>query len=140
MASASRSNGSKAGKAQKRDVPPTSRGKNRRPPVDDCRSTLVDQLLARRLPAMRICWLVGPRERLVVVGPLEPGEGQSRLTATEEDVLRLLIAAKSNEQIARERCRSSRTVANQVKSIFRKLGVSSRRELFALLFQRTPPA
>lgn len=54
------------------------------------------------------------------------------LTRTERVVLDLLLAGLSNAEIARRRQRSVRTVAHQVDSIFRRLGVGSRLELFAL--------
>jgi DNA-binding CsgD family transcriptional regulator len=81
-------------------------------------------------------WLLTPAGRFVVIGPLQ-SEEESRLSATENEVLRSILAGDSNEQIGRRRQRSSRTIANQVRSIFRKLGVSSRRELVARLFQKT---
>ena len=52
-----------------------------------------------------------------------------RLTAAERDVLEALIRGCSNLEIARERGRSPRTIANQVSSIFRKFQVVSRAEL-----------
>lgn len=55
------------------------------------------------------------------------------LTVAERQVLALLLEGRSNQDIAEERVTSERTVANQVAAIFRKLGVSSRRELAALL-------
>jgi len=53
----------------------------------------------------------------------------SLLTRAEEDVTRLLLAGCSNSSIAEQRGTSIRTVCNQVASIFKKLGVSSRLEL-----------
>lgn len=55
----------------------------------------------------------------------------AHLTAAEVDVVRAILRGASNLDIARRRGRSIRTVANQVASAFRKLGVSSRRELYA---------
>lgn len=52
------------------------------------------------------------------------------LSPAEADVVRAIIRGATNEQIAVERCRSIRTVANQVASAFRKLGVGSRGELY----------
>jgi DNA-binding CsgD family transcriptional regulator len=54
------------------------------------------------------------------------------LTPAEREVLALLLDGRSNAEIAIERRTSVRTVANQVAALFRKLGVSSRRELVAL--------
>ena len=53
----------------------------------------------------------------------------SSLTRAEEDVTRLLLSGRSNASIAEQRKTSIRTVCNQVASIFKKLGVSSRLEL-----------
>ncbi len=64
-----------------------------------------------------------------VGAPAPPG----RFAAAEGEVLRLLAAGLSNAEIARARGRSARTVANQVARIYRKLGVRSRLQLFALL-------
>ncbi len=55
------------------------------------------------------------------------------MTPAEEAVLELLLAGLSNAEIALRRGRSARTVAHQVEAIFRRLGVGSRPELFALL-------
>ena len=53
------------------------------------------------------------------------------LTRAESEVARALIEGKSNDAIARARGTSVRTVANQVASVYRKLGVQSRAELVA---------
>ena len=57
----------------------------------------------------------------------------ARLTAAERDVLALLLWGLSNAEIALQRGTAVRTVANQIASIFQKLGVSSRSELAAAL-------
>lgn len=75
-------------------------------------------------------------ERLVVIsipivdGPLEP------LGRAELEVARDAIAGLSNRAIAVRRGRSERTIANQLASIYRKLGVGSRAELSARLAAR----
>jgi DNA-binding NarL/FixJ family response regulator len=51
------------------------------------------------------------------------------LTGTELDVARRAAAGFSNDAIARSRGTSTRTVANQVSSILRKLSLGSRLEL-----------
>ena len=51
------------------------------------------------------------------------------LTDAERDVLALLQRGLTNRQIAAERARSVRTVANQVASLLKKTGSSSRRAL-----------
>jgi len=65
--------------------------------------------------------------------PLPGASPTPGLTATERAVLALVLAGRSNAAIALERGTAVRTVANQVASIFRKHGVSSRSELIALL-------
>jgi DNA-binding NarL/FixJ family response regulator len=54
------------------------------------------------------------------------------LSGAEADVLRAILEGRSNGDIARSRGTTARTVANQVASIFRKLGVRSRLELCAV--------
>jgi DNA-binding CsgD family transcriptional regulator len=56
----------------------------------------------------------------------------ARLTEAEAEVASYLLAGLSNQEIAHRRGTAPRTVANQVASIFRKLGVRSRIELSAL--------
>lgn len=51
------------------------------------------------------------------------------LTTAERRIVRALLDGKSYAEIAQERGRSIRTIANQVSSVFRKLGVSGRGEL-----------
>lgn len=52
------------------------------------------------------------------------------MTAAERAVARAAMDGLTNAEIARRRGTSPRTVANQLFSVFRKLGISSRRELF----------
>jgi DNA-binding NarL/FixJ family response regulator len=56
-------------------------------------------------------------------------ERTTRLTQAEWAVARAVIAGAKNAEIAVERGRSVNTVAKQVASVFRKLGVRSRIEL-----------
>src|SRR5262249_52234069 len=51
------------------------------------------------------------------------------LTVAERSVLDLALGGLSNKDIARERCSSPRTVANQLAVVYRKLSVGSRRQL-----------
>lgn len=94
---------------------PKNRGK---PPPDDLRVTVVEAGGARYAVLSYALPIVGRCEQL---------------TKAERDVLALLLAGLSNAEIARQRRTSVRTVANQVASIFQKLGVSSRSELAALM-------
>lgn len=55
------------------------------------------------------------------------------LTPAEQEVLALVLDGFDNASIAEARKTTTRTVANQVASIFRKVGVASRSELAAKL-------
>jgi DNA-binding CsgD family transcriptional regulator len=58
---------------------------------------------------------------------------ESKLTAAEIEVARMMTAGFSNADIAQKRGTALRTVANQVASIFQKLAVGSRFELCSLV-------
>jgi DNA-binding CsgD family transcriptional regulator len=60
----------------------------------------------------------------------------SLLTAGEQSVVDLALSGLSNPAIARKRQSSPRTIANQLASAYKKLGVGSRRELRARLGAR----
>jgi DNA-binding CsgD family transcriptional regulator len=62
----------------------------------------------------------------------EAGALFAPLSQAEAGVAALLLEGKSNADIARARGTSVHTVANQVANIFKKLGVASRSELYAL--------
>lgn len=64
--------------------------------------------------------------------PLARVAVEESLTEAERAVLDGIVRGESNAAIARHRRRSVRTIAKQVASIFRKLGVRSRLELIAL--------
>lgn len=51
------------------------------------------------------------------------------LAEAEQEVCELVLRGQDNRAIAAKRGTSPRTVANQIASIFRKLGVHSRAEL-----------
>lgn len=74
---------------------------------------------------------VGGVELLIVSYPIEPSDlfADTALTKAEAEVAELAIEGKSNAEIAAARDTSVRTVANQMASILRKLGLGSRREL-----------
>jgi DNA-binding CsgD family transcriptional regulator len=69
---------------------------------------------------------------LAVLSFTLPGDNAINLTSAESDVARYVLAGRSNSEIAALRRCSTRTVANQVASLFHKLGVRSRLELVAL--------
>lgn len=72
---------------------------------------------------------VGDEELAVVSWPATEGQLPSCLTEAERAIASLLLAGESNQAIALRRGTSTRTVANQIASIFAKLGVQSRSEL-----------
>jgi DNA-binding CsgD family transcriptional regulator len=85
-------------------------------------------------------WLETGKERLVLlsfpesapVGAMEP-KWTCQLTPAESSILHHLLLGHSDASIARARKRSPRTIGHQVASIFRKVGVNSRRELLAMM-------
>lgn len=73
-------------------------------------------------------------ESLIALGYSEPTANVlSSLTPAERRVANALIEGSSHRGIALERGVSERTVASQIASIYRKLQVSGRRELTAML-------
>ena len=56
---------------------------------------------------------------------------EPHLTDAEREVALLLMEGATNAKIAEVRGCAVRTVCNQIQSLFRKLGVSSRTELMA---------
>ncbi|MGE5182302.1 MAG: response regulator transcription factor [Acidobacteriota bacterium] len=86
---------------------------------------------ARKLDAFPL--RVGGEELVVISLPDCEGVAAGELTPAEREVAADVIAGLSNVAIARRRRRSPRTVANQLASIYRKLGVGSRAELAARL-------
>ena len=59
-----------------------------------------------------------------------------RLTQAETTVARATVAGLSNREIAEQRGSAVRTVAVQLRSTYRKLGISSRTELAAVFDMR----
>jgi DNA-binding CsgD family transcriptional regulator len=68
-------------------------------------------------------------EYLIVAMPLPSWRLPEQLTDAERDVVLAVLRGKTNDEVARGRGTSVRTVANQLTSVFAKLGVSSRIEL-----------
>jgi DNA-binding CsgD family transcriptional regulator len=79
-------------------------------------------------------WRVDAGDASVVVigAPIETPALEA-LSAAERDVVERALAGASNVEIARARGCAVRTVANLLARSYRKLGVSSRRELAAKL-------
>jgi len=70
-------------------------------------------------------------QTFAVVSQDSPPRPGPTLTPAERAVMALLLAGRSNSEIAKHRKTAVRTVANQVASLFRKFGVGSRAELAA---------
>jgi DNA-binding CsgD family transcriptional regulator len=67
------------------------------------------------------------QEHVIVTVPLRVTLDPA-LTPAEISVARLIVGGRSNADIARARGTSVRTVANQVASLLRKLGLGSREQ------------
>lgn len=65
--------------------------------------------------------------------PLPQAQVPDALTPAEQDVALRVYAGASNAAIARERGVSTKTIINQLETIYRKLNVCSRIELVLLL-------
>jgi DNA-binding NarL/FixJ family response regulator len=76
---------------------------------------------------------IGGEQIAVFSFPLPPPTLPHSLTAAERVVALALLDGWSNSEIARARRTSLRTVANQVSSIFQKLGVRSRSQAVGAL-------
>jgi DNA-binding CsgD family transcriptional regulator len=70
---------------------------------------------------------------LIIELPIDPAELPACLTETECKVVTLVLEGRSNQEIADARGARYRTVANQLASIYKKLGIASRTELVATL-------
>jgi DNA-binding NarL/FixJ family response regulator len=68
----------------------------------------------------------------LAVARLTPGAAAPCLTDAERAIVMGLVGGKRAAAIARERGTTPRTVSNQLTSVYRKLGVCSRREVLAL--------
>lgn len=74
---------------------------------------------------------LAPAESQAYLERRSGGLAGTALTAAESEVAALVLAGRRNAEIAAARGTSLRTVANQVASVFRKLGVGSRLHLTA---------
>lgn len=67
--------------------------------------------------------------------PREPDDGEAVLSPREIEALQLLARGYSNKQVAHALSLSPHTVGDHVKSIYRKLGVSSRGQAMVRAFR-----
>ena len=63
---------------------------------------------------------------------------KSELSETERQIVALVVAGRRNSEVATELSLSPNTVAWNLSKIYRKLGVSSRTELAALIAATAP--
>jgi DNA-binding CsgD family transcriptional regulator len=75
--------------------------------------------------------IVGKDEYAILQWPIPAKPDDVALSPAEADVMHLAQQGLSNAEIAKARNTSARTVANQLASVFRKLGIRSRLELYA---------
>jgi DNA-binding NarL/FixJ family response regulator len=77
----------------------------------------------------------GPEEAQVAVGVASQRGGAEfpALTQGEGEIVTCVVAGNTNAEIASKRGVAPRTVANQLATIYRKLGVQSRNELAAMV-------
>lgn len=72
---------------------------------------------------------------MLFVHPLPATVDDAKLSPAEREVAALILHGRDNASIAALRGTSVRTTANQVASIFAKLGVRSRAELAARVYR-----
>jgi DNA-binding CsgD family transcriptional regulator len=95
--------------------------------------------LARQRPATFFGRIPLGQDALIALRGPAVEQDLSVLSAAEREVGRDLLRAVPQRDIARRRGRALRTVANQVRSIYRKLGVSDRNEFVTLVRAGTRP-
>jgi DNA-binding CsgD family transcriptional regulator len=78
-------------------------------------------------------FVVGDDTFVMLSVALRSERGVDPLTTTEREIAAMLVDGMTNAEIASARGKSVRTIANQVASAFRKLGVGSRVELASVL-------
>jgi DNA-binding CsgD family transcriptional regulator len=101
---------------------------------DARRSLIAAQSIFSRLGAS--LWAAKATEELARIGGRKPAP--RGLTGTEQQVVQLVIAGRSNPEVAAELFMSRRTVEDHLSKIYRKLGVRSRTELAHRIASHTP--
>jgi DNA-binding CsgD family transcriptional regulator len=81
-------------------------------------------------------WAATATAELARIGGRRPAP--RGLTGTEQQVVQLVIAGRSNPEVAAELFMSRRTVEDHLSKIYRKLGVRSRTELAHRVASQTP--
>lgn len=91
--------------------------------------------LLQRVIATAYDWQL-ERERLTLGGADAEGDRFAPLTARQAEVMRLVLAGRTNDAVARDLGISTRTVAKHLEAAYRRLGVRTRTEAAALLLGR----
>ena len=86
--------------------------------------------LPKQLPSGVTAYELEPG-KILFVHALPNSVAHAKLSPAEREVAELILHGRDNASIAKLRQTSVRTTANQVASIFSKLGVRSRAELAA---------
>lgn len=78
-------------------------------------------------------------EQYLLIGiPQEERRPDWAVTPAERVLIEGILAGRSNRELADQRGTALRTIANQLQTLYRKLGVTSRAELRALLMCAAP--
>ena len=93
----------------------------------------------RRTRAGERTWLVGAETAPQPTPPPSPPDSPP-MTSREEEVLALVLCRRSNDEIADQLHLARQTVKNYVSCVLRKLGFTSRRDLFRSLDLRPSPS
>lgn len=108
-------------------------------PAATAKQILEHRGVASRLMSRVVSWLHLPAPAPRPVADDPRAAGWASITAAEQRVIDLVAAGRSNPQVAAELFISRYTVESHLKSVYAKLGVSSRTEL-AVEAQRRRPA
>lgn len=101
---------------------------------DYVRSDLIPQSAQKAACSAPVDIQTMPMEEKVlkILACLNPGE---MLAAREREILELVLQNKKRKEIADELCLSENTIKTYTRTLYGKVGVSSREELYALLIQ-----
>jgi DNA-binding CsgD family transcriptional regulator/tetratricopeptide (TPR) repeat protein len=103
-------------------------------PIEAAYARELNGQVREAIDVFRACGASAEVERLTSVDDKKPRRrGEQTLTPREREVAKLIVAGRSNAEIAEHFVLSPRTVESHVANIFSKLGVKNRRELGELL-------
>ena len=101
---------------------------------DYVRVDLIPQIVQEAPRPLPVDIATMPMEEKIrrVLAAMRPGD---MLAAREREILEMVLMNKKRKEIAEELCLSENTIKTYTRTLYGKLGVSSRDELFALLIQ-----